>query len=601
MSFIDIYDSLVNSGFFNTRHTREFIRDSLDTLEKAVRNRELVIVRAPPGIGKTAISIVAGIYAVLQCGKGDFTQALHVVPTRSLVEDIYSRVSDGIKRLDIEPDLAERFVSRQYGLVHEAPFLSGAFVVSTLDTYFYNVIKLPLAEIEKIEVGVSLGHYEVPRSSVFSSLNFLDEVHMFLEEGASLEKEARSTSTFISLVKALALSGTPVVLSTATLPDVIIHYLSDSVGSSIKTRTVDYNARDSFYDTEISKQFHVLDESPCDLIKGVVKLEQPEVELAKIVANIYDGKASARREAIAVATNTISLAKRVFRELRSLGVNAVLLHSRFTPKDRIDKLRYIKESAGTVTVTTQVIEVGVDMSYDVMISELATPSSLVQRFGRLARGAKDEGWWLVYYTENTLERGSGIYNPALVAKTKEYIDRLSERIHWHLPRTHSDNAVGYLDLINSCWSDIEYTPGRDVDVERIVLDPLISSGNVLKFVEMIGNLLRDENLCSIYLMHNRDDLPGNLSDFMARRDDSLITVSCHEVASTVKKALNKHYPVMALSRIPEKNELQYEEVSKDYMSRLLIHQTSMPARNVTIALSADLYDGGVHGEGLREP
>jgi len=70
----------------------------------------------------------------------------------------------------------------------------------------------------------------------------------------------------------------------------------------------------------------------------------------------------------------------------------ILLHSRFRYDDRqrlnnkVSKLS--KEGTlpgGTILVTTQVVEAGVDISASRMITELAPWSSLVQRFGRLNR------------------------------------------------------------------------------------------------------------------------------------------------------------------------------------------------------------------------
>jgi CRISPR-associated endonuclease/helicase Cas3 len=66
----------------------------------------------------------------------------------------------------------------------------------------------------------------------------------------------------------------------------------------------------------------------------------------------------------------------------------VLLHSRFRPLDRqakIDALLASPGSHGTVVVSTQVVEAGVDVSAQVLFTELAPWSSLIQRFGRCNR------------------------------------------------------------------------------------------------------------------------------------------------------------------------------------------------------------------------
>lgn len=81
------------------------------------------------------------------------------------------------------------------------------------------------------------------------------------------------------------------------------------------------------------------------------------------------------------------------------GTNApkpslVLLHSRFRPADRAKRveeaLANIKPgSPGTIIVSTQVIEAGVDVSATTLFTELAPWASLVQRFGRCNRRGEE--------------------------------------------------------------------------------------------------------------------------------------------------------------------------------------------------------------------
>jgi CRISPR-associated endonuclease/helicase Cas3 len=78
------------------------------------------------------------------------------------------------------------------------------------------------------------------------------------------------------------------------------------------------------------------------------------------------------------------------RESNSSKPKLVLLHSRFRPRDRqkqIDEgLADIKPGeTGTIVVSTQVIEAGVDVSATTLFTEVAPWASLVKRFGRCNR------------------------------------------------------------------------------------------------------------------------------------------------------------------------------------------------------------------------
>jgi CRISPR-associated endonuclease/helicase Cas3 len=92
--------------------------------------------------------------------------------------------------------------------------------------------------------------------------------------------------------------------------------------------------------------------------------------------------------------NTVDRACLLFSHLRKAAPNAVLslLHSRYRRGERDLALAGAlapPNEAGTIVVSTQVIEAGVDLSSATLFTELAPWSSLVQRFGRCNRRGED--------------------------------------------------------------------------------------------------------------------------------------------------------------------------------------------------------------------
>ena len=73
----------------------------------------------------------------------------------------------------------------------------------------------------------------------------------------------------------------------------------------------------------------------------------------------------------------------------SISANLLLYHPRFIELHRIEKENRIKNAVksheGFIAITTQVIEVSLDIDYDVLFTQLVPLDTLVQRFGRINR------------------------------------------------------------------------------------------------------------------------------------------------------------------------------------------------------------------------
>lgn len=89
--------------------------------------------------------------------------------------------------------------------------------------------------------------------------------------------------------------------------------------------------------------------------------------------------------------NTVRRAQVVFEELGK-EFETVTYHSRFKYEDRVERHREVitafedeSNSKGFCAVTTQVAEMSLDLDADLLISEVAPMSALIQRLGRLNR------------------------------------------------------------------------------------------------------------------------------------------------------------------------------------------------------------------------
>jgi CRISPR-associated endonuclease/helicase Cas3 len=124
-------------------------------------------------------------------------------------------------------------------------------------------------------------------------------------------------------------------------------------------------------------------------IETIPIAEDPKAQKwAKLVADVHT------RGVTLIVTNTVKSAVALHGELKKLkrnGTDLRLVHSRFRGAERrkwssefLDR-SHCSPDQDRIIVATQVVEAGVDISAEVLVTELAPWASLVQRFGRCAR------------------------------------------------------------------------------------------------------------------------------------------------------------------------------------------------------------------------
>ncbi len=189
-----------------------------------------------------------------------------------------------------------------------------------------------------------------------------------------------------------------------------------------------------------------------------------------------------------VSPKTTRKSKKAKEPLRDEGASEiskpkiVLLHSRFRPEDRKTRVEgALAEIApgepGTIVVSTQVIEAGVDVSATTLFTDLAPWASLVQRFGRCNRRGEENSEARVFWIDlprNNADVEEKMALPyqlnALIAsaeRLRELTDvGLKSLPKFPLPFDHG-HVLRRKDLIDL----FDTTPdlaGNDIDIDRFV-------------------------------------------------------------------------------------------------------------------------------------
>lgn len=120
-------------------------------------------------------------------------------------------------------------------------------------------------------------------------------------------------------------------------------------------------------------------------------------DLKELAGKILDHHHSGTRTLVVI--NTVRRAREIYSRLaaslkKSQGApKTVLIHAQFRPGERKERVKELLEPpghSGSIIISTQVVEAGVDVSAKTLFTELAPWSSLVQRFGRCNRSGEHE-------------------------------------------------------------------------------------------------------------------------------------------------------------------------------------------------------------------
>lgn len=359
---------------------RDFQLDLLRSVDK------YVILRAPCGRGKT---LPAFLWAKNVCDYHSKDKIIFAMPTQVTSNAMWDTLKQycsadeivglfhgkSLVSLKVERELSQRIEEQEDALgrdqleeIRTVTYESGNFhkpvVVTTVDHLLYSAIH-----------GFRRSDYAF--GNALRSVVIFDEAHYY---------DFTAMKSLMTLLRLFRRLGIPHIVMSGTLPAFFSKRLNENG---------DYGLIE---DTSGSLL------TPFELIRREsVLIERDSVNefaLNEIVRNFKGNNASGTRLRQTVILNTVSRAQAFYLAIRkklelegipNLEDCLVLYHSQFTFRDRSAIERGIFTSKNVkpfILVGTQVIEVSLDISCDVMYSEMAPVDAIAQRAGRLNRGGQ---------------------------------------------------------------------------------------------------------------------------------------------------------------------------------------------------------------------
>ncbi|WP_290596144.1 MULTISPECIES: CRISPR-associated helicase Cas3' [unclassified Archaeoglobus] len=409
------------------RFPSKFVEEEYYYQIKAMKLMGNVFITLPTGTGKTETA--------LYWAKNNFKGCLfYVLPTATTINAMYKRLRKFFKEsVALYHSYADMF------LFHEDENLENLL--------YYKYFLYPINVTTPDQLMLALMNYKKYTLKNFRILNstiIIDEVHSYDPETFFLLKY---------LLKYLSRNSNICVMS-ATFPEKFKEELSFLNAKELMSK----NEIEEIYSSKRRTKPVFIRDYLLNYIEDVLK-------------DYKNGKS------VLVVLNTVKRAQEFYKNILDKipeEADVELFHSRYIAKHKMDKENKITQNSVKILVTTQVVEVSLDIDYDLLYTEAAYLDSLIQRAGRVnRRGLKVFGEHNVkifepenYYPYNKklLETALNILeNSDMINSEFEYL-RLTNLFYdeiWAEIKKNEENRY------KKIWKELSYIYSADLTDEQI--------------------------------------------------------------------------------------------------------------------------------------
>lgn len=300
------------------------------------------MITAPTGAGKTD-------FLLRRC-RG---RVFYTLPFQASINAMYDRIKNDLKGTDA-----------QVYMLHAASALkvSGGKAEESIMQHHVGASVKILTPHQMMSMVFGIKGYEAMALDLRGCDVVLDEIHTYSDVTQSI---------VLRIIEILVALDCRVHIGTATMPSALYHEILKLLGGpgnvyevKLDDSTLHTFNRHQIYKIENSEAAH-------DIVSSAVK----------------EGKK------ILVVCNQVRRAQQMYETLKENfpDIPQMLIHSHYKRQDRARLETELRERYDTMTgqpcmvVSTQVVEVSLDISFDMMLTECAPIDSLIQRFGRVNR------------------------------------------------------------------------------------------------------------------------------------------------------------------------------------------------------------------------
>ncbi|MBY0347385.1 MAG: CRISPR-associated helicase Cas3' [Hydrotalea flava] len=344
-----------NFPFDEKRNVQKIVEDHL--------NEDFLLIRAPTGSGKTDASL---LWASSQIANHKAERLIIAMPTRFTSNALSINVAGSLSDTGLYHSSA--WNSKFHKQVKEG-FLKKEIAKKEHELARQLLVPVTVCTIDHLLIALTLTR-EDHHSIVFNLSNscvVIDEADFYDEF---------TQANILVLLEALNVLKVPVMVMSASLPE----------SSLLMYQSTGYKVGKIYEDTSDNKRIRCIIDEIIEYEEVKEIDDQLQICLDKGCAIIY--------------ANTVAKAMRFYRWFEERNIKPILYHSRFTEPDKAKREELLLSALGKdawnsgtakgIIIMTQIGEISVNISADLMLSDLCPIDRLVQRVGRLCRFSDDK-------------------------------------------------------------------------------------------------------------------------------------------------------------------------------------------------------------------
>jgi CRISPR-associated endonuclease/helicase Cas3 len=510
----------------------EIFENVQESLKEKWQTTSVFSITSPTGTGKT----FTGFFAALKLARllGGERKVIYSLPFTSIIEQNYEAIYRLFHAIEDFSRESSRYIIKHHSLAN-------INYVTTEDDYTLTQSEILL---ENWTSGVIITTFVQLLETLIGTrnrmlkkfINFKDAV-IILDEVQAIDLDYLPLVEF-ALRKAVQYLNLKIILMTATKPIMLNEGLELLEGNE--------------------KYFRLFDRT-----RIIPRLEPKTIE-----AFFQEFKSQLENKSYMIVCNTIAESLEIYKRIKELPAKVFYLSTNILPvhrRERIEEIKQLLQSGEKIIlVSTQLVEAGVDLDFDVVIRDIGPLDSIIQCAGRCNRnGKKKVGDVYVYnlVDEKGVGYGERIYGKTSLLITKHILG--NREVVWE---------KDYFTIANEYFEEVQRNKAQDESQK------FINSLMSLNFSEETG---KSKPLSKFSLIKNN---PGYIDVFCVTDNDS-------------QAVLQKYWEMMAERDFVVKRE-KYLQIK----NRLRDYTLSVPAKYHTRfdekmglfilpqELSRDMYD-----------